>query len=134
MIRSQRILIAIVLPLLALILHTTLCEWRFKASITSSRHLLVYRHSQQQQAPGLRRGMKVNTGLFSQGGNRELAAIVGIAAPLMLLVTDGYLLLGWRFQRAVARGRCPHCGYDLSGTEHTLCPECGSEIRKANPA
>ena len=55
MIKSQRILIAIVLPLLALILHTTLCEWGFKVSFTSFRYLLVYQH-EQQQTPGLRRG------------------------------------------------------------------------------
>ena len=130
MIKSQRILIAIVLLLLALILHTTLCEWRFKASIASFRHLLVYQHEQQPPRP--RRGMKfAYTGLFSQGNNRELAVIVGIVAPLMLLATDVYLILGWRFQRAVAQRRCPQCGYDLSGTDHEACPECGAEVVKA---
>ncbi len=29
---------------------------------------------------------------------------------------------------------CIRCGYDLSGTDHTLCPECGNEIGKGKPA
>ena len=32
------------------------------------------------------------------------------------------------------RGRCRSCGYDLRGADHEACPECGKEIRKANPA
>ena len=26
------------------------------------------------------------------------------------------------------RGRCIKCGYDLRGTEHEVCPECGKEL------
>ena len=132
MIKSQRMLIVIVLPLLALILHTTFCEWRFKARANPSRPILAYQHEQQRGIGGLR--YFPHSGLFSQGTSRELAVIVGIVAPLLLLATDVYLLLGWRFQRAVARGRCPHCGYDLSGTDHTLCPECGRDVATGDSA
>jgi hypothetical protein len=31
------------------------------------------------------------------------------------------------------RGRCPACGYDLRGTAHERCPECGNCIRRAEP-
>ena len=31
------------------------------------------------------------------------------------------------------RGLCVTCAYDLRGAEHEACPECGTEIRKANP-
>ena len=39
-----------------------------------------------------------------------------------------------RRRRRAKQGLCIRCGYDLSGTDHTQCPECGEEIRKANPA
>ena len=39
-----------------------------------------------------------------------------------------------RRRRRAKQGLCIRCGYDLSGTDHTLCPECGKEIRKANHA
>ena len=26
------------------------------------------------------------------------------------------------------RGRCRHCGYDLCGTDHAACPECGTPL------
>ena len=32
------------------------------------------------------------------------------------------------------RGLCVKCAYDLRGLDHEACPECGEEIRKANPA
>lgn len=32
------------------------------------------------------------------------------------------------------RQRCTNCGYDLRGSEHVKCPECGMVIVKANPA
>lgn len=32
------------------------------------------------------------------------------------------------------RGQFVQCGYDLRGNEHERCPECGEEIRKADPA
>ena len=33
-----------------------------------------------------------------------------------------------RFLR-VNRGRCIKCGYDLRGTAHMICSECGHEVR-----
>ncbi len=119
MIKSQRILIAIALPLLALILHITMCEWELLNKGRFGNDLLAF----------------WGRGLFVQRSSTHVSAVVlGILVPLTLLAVDGYLILGWRFQRAVAQGRCPHCGYDLSGTDHTQCPECGNAIRKANPA
>lgn len=57
-----------------------------------------------------------------------LVWIMGIAA----LVITAYVLLGraadrTRRMRLLARGRCPACRYDLSGTDPDgVCPECGS--------
>ena len=39
-----------------------------------------------------------------------------------------------RRRRRAKQGLCIRCGYDLSGAEHEACPECGKEIKKANPA
>ena len=38
---------------------------------------------------------------------------------------DDFLSLAERFDRAVRRGRCPACGYDLRATPGR-CPECGT--------
>lgn len=31
------------------------------------------------------------------------------------------------------RGRCPRCNYDLRGTAHGQCPECGARVSKRRP-
>jgi hypothetical protein len=38
-----------------------------------------------------------------------------------------------RHRTRTARGRCPHCGYDLRAT-HDRCPECGAACKAADPA
>ncbi len=36
-------------------------------------------------------------------------------------------MISWRFDRAGFRaGRCPRCGYDLTGNVSGSCPECGA--------
>ncbi len=36
-----------------------------------------------------------------------------------------------RRRRRAKQGLCIRCGYDLSGTEHEACPECGTEVIRA---
>jgi hypothetical protein len=57
---------------------------------------------------------------------RGLAADTGIFAGAWLsgLVLAGAGRRWWRRRR----GRCPACGYDLSGSS-TVCPECGAAAR-----
>ncbi|MBX3358651.1 MAG: hypothetical protein KF745_09505 [Phycisphaeraceae bacterium] len=44
-------------------------------------------------------------------------------------------LLSVRGRRRESQGRCPTCGYDLTGVEEAICPECGSTIvAKTNAA
>lgn len=53
------------------------------------------------------------------------------AVPLGLFgVWAGAVVLrrGWRLARSLhrqARGRCPHCGHEIS---HPRCPECGQSV------
>ena len=60
-----------------------------------------------------------------------------IAVPLWFSTLGA---LRWRRhilqRREERRGCCGECGYDLRGTppEHEKCPECGSIIKRANPA
>lgn len=38
----------------------------------------------------------------------------------------------WARRRSRAKqGLCIQCGYDLSGTDHDACPECGAEVVRA---
>ena len=34
----------------------------------------------------------------------------------------------------VCMGLCPYCAYDLRGTEHEACPECGTALVQATPS
>jgi hypothetical protein len=38
----------------------------------------------------------------------------------------------YRRRRRIKQGHCGPCGYDLRGTDHKICPECG-ENAKPNP-
>jgi len=53
-------------------------------------------------------------------------------AAILCLLIPGPFALRRMIRRK--RGLCVKCGYDLRGVEHEACPECGEEIRKANPA
>jgi hypothetical protein len=69
----------------------------------------------------------------------SIALAAGIAAWGTLL-SGMYVLraLQWlpRYERwdRRAHGRCPECGYDLTGNASGVCPECGRAIdRRAIP-
>ena len=53
------------------------------------------------------------------------------ATFLWLLLPGPFVLR--RFIRH-KRGLCVKCAYDLREVDHQACPECGEEIRRANPA
>lgn len=57
--------------------------------------------------------------------------VVGSTALLRRLIPS--LSVVQRHMRR-RKGRCPQCGYDLSGMEHEACPECGTGVRKVRPA
>lgn len=62
------------------------------------------------------------------GGLLLNTLIFAIAWALLLVamfVGGSRLRRRWRLKR----GRCPACRYDLSGTQHEACPECGIAIR-----
>jgi hypothetical protein len=126
MLRSQRILIGLSLPLLAALLHFTLCDWKWKDRAEPGKPILVYHH---RDSSGLGAyGISIGSGLFARTGSAEVAILFGVVTPLALLIADAYLLLGWRHQAAIRRGRCPKCGYDRKGDNADpapRCPECG---------
>lgn len=54
--------------------------------------------------------------------------MIPLWAPLLILLGASASLWWWdgRLVRAAARGLCVRCGYDLSGIEGPVCPECGT--------
>lgn len=147
MTRSQRRLIAFGLPVIAVILHTTHCEWLIDRPYRAST-IVAYDHSGVSAAGSrVRRPIPdPRTGLVAQSGvHLEAAVFLGVVTPLLLLGLDAYLILGWRHAARRAAGLCAECGYDLRRTQADAttnrdataarsrpdvmaaprCPECG---------
>ena len=64
-------------------------------------------------------------------------APAAVTAPLGLWWAAGAVRRFHRRRRAHARtgaGRCPRCGYDLTGNTSGTCPECGTPRPPAPPA
>lgn len=123
--KSQALLVLIGLPVLALTLHLTFCEWHWKAILGTvgnttynRRELLSFSHGAIPPSASMR------SGLFARH-SVEAAKLCGIIIPLALLAVQTYLVLGWRYQARARRGLCPNCGYDLKGAKSQPCPECG---------
>jgi membrane protein implicated in regulation of membrane protease activity len=77
-------------------------------------------------------------------GVRNVNPAVAVVGLPVLIVVGGLVLLGValtvsavRRRRALdreRRGLCSRCGYDLRGTRHELCPECGLLVlRRRDP-
>ena len=48
--------------------------------------------------------------------------------PFLALAIPTYIL--WRRDRRKPEGCCQQCGYDLTGNESGVCPECGTKIER----
>lgn len=51
-----------------------------------------------------------------------------VAVPIwsLVLLVGGLTTWLWRCDRRHVPGFCAKCGYDLRGTDHAACPECGA--------
>lgn len=54
---------------------------------------------------------------------------VGVPIWSLALLAGGPTAWLWYRDRRRAPGLCIECGYDLRGTDHGACPECGGEVR-----
>ena len=54
--------------------------------------------------------------------------------PTLLIIVPIALYRHMRKRFRSRHSLCMKCGYDLRGTDHEACPECGEEIRKGNPS
>ena len=124
--KAQRTLVFVSLLLLAWLLHVLLCDWGYRVHKPSQDYarIVAYQHGTTTDTYG--RTQYICTGLFTGAKVEPGTAIIwGVVIPLGLLCADAYLLLGWRQQSRLARGRCPNCGYNLRGKLDAGCPECG---------
>ncbi len=126
--RAQRILVFVSLLAMAWLLHTTFCEWHYKRDTGPCPIIAVPGTTPPVVASDgtvIRPATPAYTGVWPQ--HEPISAIlVGIVAPLVLLVVAAYLGLGWRHQGRLHL--CPKCGYDLKGDLSATsdeCPECG---------
>ena len=52
-----------------------------------------------------------------------------IPTVVIMFAWTRLLLPDYRLYRRRKRGLCVKCGYDLTGNESGVCPECGSSIK-----
>ena len=135
--KSQRLIVLVGLPLVALILHTTFCDWHFRHRVSSSlvTRARIVGFAQDDPTASLtnprgRAGrFSIVTGLYSPWrASRSLSIVCGVVVPLTLVGITLYLHFGWRHTGRITRGLCPKCSYDLCGDDETpknVCPECG---------
>lgn len=67
-------------------------------------------------------------------GRRVVAHVVMVPLPLLVAMFAAVpvLMLGraaWRRWFPRDPSACSHCGYDLTGNESGVCPECGNSVR-----
>jgi len=63
----------------------------------------------------------------------RLRDALGINIPLWIpfgLFTTLTSVLFWRDRRTAKPGNCLHCGYNLTGNESGICPECSTPVPK----
>lgn len=69
----------------------------------------------------------------------RLSSAVTIPRPLIFFLSLAFILLAItlvmshfvRFVNPIAAQHCPKCNYDLSGHDHSVCPECGNPLKSS---
>lgn len=89
------------------------------------------------------RGLRANLGLILPQWSQNVDTPFGRVAPtlrrttirvraplwLLLVLFVVVTVILWKREQTVDAGRCPQCGYDLTGNVSGRCPECGATIR-----
>ena len=85
--------------------------WRKKSHVGSDSYLVKHFHQTCITVPLL------------------LLLVVFLLYPIVALIKSS---LRWRRMRRCQRGLCVKCGYNLTGNESGVCPECGDRIREGD--
>lgn len=64
-----------------------------------------------------------------------IMVVVALVAPLwdmvIFFLIPMLLAIWWPVRAVVISGHCRECGYNLTGNESGICPECGTEVTLA---
>lgn len=117
------------LVICAIGLHIGLCEWRFGNEQTDAYRLIGFGEQYGVRQPPdqmfAETWISRGPGLFVRKPATVTSAIIlGVTAPLAILVFALVCWLNWRHRDSILCGRCARCGYSISG--HDRCPECGA--------
>ena len=64
----------------------------------------------------------------SHGGITLTQSTVPLWVPFAAIIIPTTIL--WSRDRRPPKGYCPHCGYNLTGNESGVCPECATPVPK----
>lgn len=83
-----------------------------------------------RESTTLRNALNDNTGPLSVYVSLWMQLAVLFALTPALALVWSLLYVNWRNRRLPCR-HCQTCGYNLTGNESGVCPECGTNIEKA---
>lgn len=70
---------------------------------------------------------------LAAGGDEQITVIIVFTVFAVILIATAIIFIydvrGMVKRYRAERGRCPSCDYDLRGTTHEKCPECGQALR-----
>lgn len=64
--------------------------------------------------------------MANHGG--DLTPFVETGLIWLLIPVAAFTAVIWHRARRPPKGHCSHCGYDLTGNESRVCPECGTKL------
>jgi len=117
------------------IFESRLTIWSFPNRTDVKRRGWHYRHDSRDSKILNRYGFNLPRIIHKRRWNHWLwgslwSWYIRVPFWLMLLPFALPTTILWLRDRRPGKGHCPHCGYNLTGNESGICPECATPVTK----